>query len=106
LEVRLENVVIARTEAYEHLKTLMLTSHAQLWRSDALRKNYARNQKNLRKHLETCLPEIMRLPVAQSEAAHAMASFELWHRLREHQKLNISDARMAMIETLTRLLED
>jgi AcrR family transcriptional regulator len=106
LEVRLENVVIARTEAYEHLKTLMLTSHAQLWRSDALRKNYARNQKNLRKHLETCLPEIMHLPVAQSEAAHAMASFELWHRLREHQKLNISDARMAMIETLTRLLED
>jgi hypothetical protein len=84
----------------------MLTSHAQLWRSDALRKNYARNQKNLRKHLETCLPEIMHLPVAQSEAAHAMASFELWHRLREHQKLNISDARMAMIETLTRLLED
>jgi AcrR family transcriptional regulator len=106
LEVRLENVVIARTEAYEHLKILMLTSHAQLWRSDALRKNYARNQKNLRKHLETCLPEIMHLPVAQSEAAHAMASFELWHRLREHQKLNITDARMAMIETLTRLLED
>lgn len=106
LDERIENVVIARTQAYEHLKTFMMTSQAQLWRSSALQKNYARNQKGLRKHLEKWLPELKLISDTKIESAHAVASFELWHRLREHQKLNITDARMAMIETLKQILAD
>ena len=105
LEERIEDIVIDRSEAYERLKKLMMTSQAQLWRSKVVQKNYARNQRRLRKHLEKLLPELETLPSAQREAAHAAASFENWHRLREHQGLNINEARMAIIVAITRLLD-
>ncbi len=105
LDERIEDIVIDRSEAYERLKKLMMTSQAQLWRSEVVQKNYARNQKGLRKHLEKWLPELKNQNPANREAAHAAASFESWHRLREHQGLNISDARMAIIVTLNRLLD-
>ena len=105
LEERIEDIVIDRSEAYERLKKLMMTSQAQLWRSEVVQKNYARNQKGLRKHLEKWLPELAKLSAAHREAAHAAASFENWHRLRQHQKLNISDARMAMMVAIKSLLD-
>lgn len=104
LEERIEDIVIDRSEAYERLKKLMMTSQAQLWRSEVVQKNYARNQKGLRKHLEKWLPELKSQNPANREAAHAAASFENWHRLRQHQGLNLSDARMAMIVAVTSLL--
>lgn len=104
LEERIEDIVIDRSEAYERLKKLMMTSQAQLWRSEVVQKNYARNQKGLRKHLEKWLPELKSQNPANLEAAHAAASFENWHRLRQHQGLNLSDARMAMIVAITSLL--
>ena len=104
LEERIEDIVIDRSEAYERLKKLMMTSQAQLWRSEVVQKNYARNQKGLRKHLEKWLPELKSQNPANREAAHAAASFENWHRLRQHQGLNLSDARMAMIVAITSLL--
>ena len=104
LEERIEDIVIDRSEAYERLKKLMMTSQAQLWRSEVMQKNYARNQKGLRKHLEKWLPELKSQNPANREAAHAAASFENWHRLRQHQGLNLSDARMAMIVGITSLL--
>ena len=104
LEERIEDIVIDRSEAYERLKKLMMTSQAQLWRSEVMQKNYARNQKGLRKHLEKWLPELKSQNPANREAAHAAASFENWHRLRQHQGLNLSDARMAMIVAITSLL--
>jgi AcrR family transcriptional regulator len=105
LEERIEDIVIDRSDAYERLKKPMMTSQALLWRSKTIQKNYARNQRRLRKHLEKLLPELETLPSAQREAAHAAASFENWHRLREHQGLNINEARMAIIVTLNRLLD-
>lgn len=104
LEERIENIVNDRSDAYERLKKMMMTTQAQLWRSKAVQKNYARNQKGLRRHLEKWLPETGRLPNADCEAVHAAASFETWHRLRLHQKLNISDARAAMTAMLSRLM--
>ena len=104
LEERIEDIVIDRSEAYERLKKLMMTSQAQLWRSEVMQKNYARNQKGLRKHLEKWLPELKSQNPANREAAHAAASFENWHRLRQHQGLNLSDARKAMIVAITSLL--
>ena len=104
LEERIEDIVIDRSEAYERLKKLMMTSQAQLWRSEVMQKNYARNQKGLRKHLEKWLPELKSQNPANREAAHAAASFENWHRLRQHQGLNLSDARKAMIVAIISLL--
>ena len=44
--------------------------------------------KRLRKELELWLPEVADLPKDRREAVHAVASFEMWHRLREHQGLS------------------
>ena len=104
LEERIEDIVIDRSEAYERLKKIMMTSQAQLWRSEVVQKNYARNQKGLRKHLEKWLPELKSQNPANREAAHAAASFENWHHLRQHQGLNLSDARKAMIVAIISLL--
>ena len=89
LEARIEDTVIGLTDAYERLKNMMMITRVQLWRSEVLQKNYARNQNGLRKHLEKWLPELKGVPEANREAAHATASYETWDRLRRHQKLNI-----------------
>ena len=104
LEARIEDTVIGLTDAYERLKNMMMITRVQLWRSEVLQKNYARNQNGLRKHLEKWLPELKGVPEANREAAHATASYETWDRLRRHQKLNISQARNAMIAALTAVL--
>ncbi|MEG9861347.1 MAG: TetR/AcrR family transcriptional regulator [Parvularculales bacterium] len=104
LEERIADIVTGRSEAYERLKKMMMSTQAQLWRSGTLQKNYARNQERLRKHLEKWLPELQSLPKGKREAAHAAASFDMWHRLRHHQKLNISEAREAIIAMLHGLL--
>jgi len=59
-----------------------------LWRFPKLRENYAWHQKRLRKELELWLPEVAELSRDRREAVHAVASFEMWHRLREHQGLS------------------
>lgn len=104
LETRIADIVTDRSEAYERLKKMMLSTQAQLWRSQTLQKNYARNQKNLRNHLEKWVPELKAVQTANRESVHAAASFEMWHRLRHHQKLNITDARASVIAMLTGLI--
>ena len=104
IEERTDDFMLHRAEAYERLKKLMLSTQAQLWRSEAMQENYGRNQSILRKHTEKCLPEIRSLPQDKREAAHAAVSFEVWHRLRHHQKLNLSDARDTVLALLRGLL--
>ena len=65
-----------------------------------LREKYARNQRGLRKDLEDWLPELKSLPRDKREAVDAIASFDMWHRLREHQGLS----NKASVEIVTDLL--
>ncbi len=88
LEARIEHAAECRAEAYEKVKTIVLSTTAQSWRYEILRKNYARSQYKLRKDLEDWLPELSALPRNQRESVDAVTSFEMWHRLREHQGLN------------------
>ena len=74
--------------AFDQLRPIILCTQAQLWRSPKLRENYAWHQKRLRKELELWLPEVVALPNDRREALHAVASFDMWHRLREHQGLS------------------
>ena len=82
---RIEHAVERHAAAYEKIRNVILGTHAQLWRYEVLRKNYARNQRGLRKDLDDWLPELKSLPGDKREAVDAIASFEMWHRLREHQ---------------------
>ncbi len=87
-------------EGYEKQRNMVLSTSAQLWRSETLRKNYARYQRGLRKDLDEWLPELKQLTRSEREAVDAVASFEMWHRLRYHQGLS----KEAAIEVLVRLI--
>lgn len=101
LEERIEHVVERHADAYDAVSNIILSTQAQSWRYEALRKNYARNQRGLRKDLNDWLPELKSMPDARREAVDALASFEMWHRLRTHQGLG----KQASINIVTDLLK-
>ena len=88
LASRVERAVDLYGNAFGELRPIILCTQAQLWRSPKLKENYAWHQKRLRKELELWLPEVAALPKDRREALHAVASFDMWHRLREHQGLS------------------
>jgi AcrR family transcriptional regulator len=85
LEERIDHAIDQHATVYEQIANVILSTAAQRWRYDVLRKNYARNQRGLRKDLDNWLPELKDLPQSTREAIDAIASFEMWNRLREHQ---------------------
>jgi AcrR family transcriptional regulator len=88
LSERVARAIDLYGNAFDQLRAIILCTQAQLWRSPKLRENYAWHQKRLRKELELWLPEVAALPKDRREALHAVASFDMWHRLREHQGLS------------------
>lgn len=88
LASRVARAVDLYGNAFDKLRPIILCTQAQLWRSPKLRENYAWHQKRLRKELELWLPEVSAMPKDRREALHAVASFDMWHRLREHQVLS------------------
>lgn len=104
LSERVHRAVERRSAAFEQLKNLMLGTKAQLWRFEMLRKSYARNQKGLKKDLEAWLPELKSLPEVECESVHAIASFEMWNRLRSEQGLSEKASISVIQSTLIRLL--
>ena len=100
-EERIQHAVERHADAYESVKNIILATQAQRWRYEVLRKNYARNQRGLRKDLDDWLPELKKLHRTRREAVDAVASFEMWHRLREQQGLS----KKASMEIITDLLK-
>ncbi|MGB1118642.1 MAG: TetR/AcrR family transcriptional regulator [Parvibaculales bacterium] len=106
IEARLSDYIDVLSNAFERLKRPMLSTQFQMWQSKALQHNWARNQRRLRKHLEKWVPELHALPDTKREAVHAAASFDIWHRLRHHQSLSISEARGAMLALMLGVLNN
>ena len=52
LEERIQHAIERHADGYEKKKRIILSTHAQSWRYEILRKNYARYQRGLRKDLE------------------------------------------------------
>jgi AcrR family transcriptional regulator len=102
LEERILHAVERRAAGFEEQRNMILSTAAQLWRSQTLRRNYARYQRGLRKDLEDWLPEVKQLARTRREAVDAIASFEMWHRLRYQQ----GQSRSAAIDILVGLLKD
>ncbi|MEZ5572759.1 MAG: helix-turn-helix domain-containing protein [Halioglobus sp.] len=104
---RIEHAVERHAEAYERVRNMMLGTQAQLWRYEVLRKNYARAQRGLRNDLDDWLPELKSIPADKREVVDAIASFEMWHRMREHQGLSKKVVARLVSDLLQRLiLED
>ena len=106
LQERILHAVERRAEGYEVETNTILSTSAQLWRSEILRKNYARYQRGLRKDLDDWLPELKKLTRSQREAVDAIASFEMWHRMRYHQMLGKAAAIDVLVGLLNSLVED
>jgi AcrR family transcriptional regulator len=104
LDERIQRLVERRATAYESVKKVVLATKAQLWRYEVLRKNYARNQRGLRKDLENWLPELLTDEPETRAAADAVASFEMWHRLRENQGLSRKRSIAVIVHMLTALI--
>ena len=100
IEERIERAVIRRSEAFESVNNVVQGTLVLLWRYEILRKHYARNQRGLRKDLENWLPEVKKMERGDRESIHAIASFEMWHRLRYHQGLT----KQASINIVLKLL--
>lgn len=100
LSQRIQHAIERRATAYEKLSSLMLSTRAQMWRSPTLQKNYARNQRGLRKDLADWLPEMADLDTIKREAVDAAASFETWNRLRNHQGLSKKTSMEVVYEML------
>ena len=82
-----------QAEAYERLRNIILSTQAQLWRSPTLRQSYARDQAKLRDIRVSWFPELAGQAPALIEGLDALASFDMWHRLRHHQKLGVRESK-------------
>lgn len=102
LEARIEHAIEHHAAAYEKTGNMILSTQAQMWRYEVLRRNYARSQRALRRDLDDWLPELGAVAEWRREAIDAIASFEMWHRLRTHQGLS----RKAAIEVVVNLLKE
>lgn len=106
LEERIQHAVECHAVGYEDQKNAILCAAAQSWRYAILRKNYARYQRGLRKDLDDWLPELKSFSRQQREAVDAVASAEMWLRLREHQGLSKKHAIEVIVDMLERLILD
>ena len=86
---RLLHAVEQHAKGYEESRNIFLSSQITRWNSEVLRKNYDRDIHRLRKDLENWLPELKSLSPHRREAVDSAASFETWHRLREHQHQSV-----------------
>ncbi|MEH6590684.1 MAG: TetR/AcrR family transcriptional regulator [Halioglobus sp.] len=105
LEDRIVHAVEQHAVGYELFGNVMRMTLAQRWRYQTLRKNYSRYQRGLRKDLDNWLPELEGMEPAAREAVDAVASFEFWNRLRDHQGLSKSAAIDIVVNTLTALIK-
>jgi AcrR family transcriptional regulator len=104
LAQRIDSAVAHRAHAFERVTNMMLGTKAQLWRYEMLRKNYARNQRALRKDIVDWLPELGALPQSAQDAVDAVTSFEMWHRLRSEQGLAPDDSAQIITSLLNHLI--
>ena len=101
LEDRIVGMVTLFSNGWEQLTNMILSTKAMRWRSAALRKNYARNQRALSEEVGRWLPEAAALPRSDRVALDAVISFEFWERLREHQDLSKKVSREIVISMVS-----
>ena len=104
LSQRISRAVDLYGNAFDQLCDLILCTQALAWRFPSLQERYAYHQKRLRDELELWLPEVAISPRSRREAVHAVTSFEMWHRLRTHQRLSQKSSHAIIQELVTGLL--
>ena len=93
LPARIQAFLDNQAAAYERLRNIILSTHAQLWRSPTLRQRYARDQEKLRDVIVSWFPELEGQSQEVIEGFSALASFDMWHRLRHFQELGVRESK-------------
>lgn len=88
LAERIESAVKLHAKSFEENKPVIRSTKAQLWRYPVLQENYARWQRKIRKDLDIRIPELAQIDSDARELIDSFTSFEMWARLRDHQKLS------------------
>ena len=88
LSKRIASAIELHAKSFEQNRAVIKSTKAQLWRYQALRDNYARINRGLRKDLDERIPELKEVDADMREIIDGLASIEMWVRLRDHQKLS------------------
>lgn len=106
LAERIESAISLHARSYEENKAITNSTKAQLWRYTVLQENYAKWQRRLRKDLENRIPELKDIDSGSRELIDALASYEMWDRLRQHQKLSIGKSTRLIQGLVEKTLSD
>ena len=104
LQERILHASECHADAYETVSNVMLSGSARRWNSEVLQKSYFDYQHQLRRDLDEWLPELVSLSENNRQAVDSIASFEMWHRLRNIQALSKSASIEIIIEMLEALM--
>ncbi len=106
LEERIESTIKLRSYIYEDSIAITRSTKVQLWRHKILRDNYARTQRHWQKDLLKRIPEIKTLDKDTQAFIEGFISYEMWERLREHQKLSKARSANVMKQMLISTIKD
>ena len=100
LDDRILHAVERHAQGYEIHANAIRAAKANFWRWELMHKNYQRYQRGLRKDFDDWLPELKTLAKAERDTVDAIASGEMWLRLRDEQELS----KQRSIEIVVNLL--
>lgn len=106
LEERVGFLVDSNVKSFESARGIIESTKAQLWRYKILRDNYARWQRNARKNRERRIPELVDAEPMVQELVDGAASWEMWSRLRDHQKLSATKSTRMVKVLIFQLLTE
>lgn len=104
LEERILHATECHANAYETISNMILSGAARRWNSEVLHKSYLDYQHQLRRDLDEWLPELKTISENKRQAVDSIASFEMWHRLRNIQALSKSASIEIIVEMLRALM--
>lgn len=104
LQERILHATECHANAYETMSNMILSGSARQWNSEVLQKSYIAYQHQLRRDLDEWLPELESLTESKRQAVDGIASFEMWHRLRNIQSLGKTDSIEIIVEMLEALI--
>ena len=104
LQERILHATECHANAYETMSNMILSGSARQWNSEVLQKSYIAYQHQLRRDLDEWLPELESLTESKRQAVDGIASFEMWHRLRNIQFLDKTDSIKIIVEMLKALI--
>ncbi|MFT5573612.1 MAG: AcrR family transcriptional regulator [Cryomorphaceae bacterium] len=106
LSERIDSAVRLHAKTWEEHKPIIRSTKAQLWRYTVLQENYARWQRRIRKDLDVRIPELTQIDSDTRELIDSFTSFEMWARLRDHQKISHKKSTKLIRDLVEKTIRD